>query len=116
LYSSYCSIFCFLCSVLYITVCPFISFALTMMLSVFCQFLFVRDIVCLLSVSLCPWYCLSFVSFPLAMILSVVCQFPFGHVIVCLFQLPFGHDVVCRLRCTASGYHFDIFKPFLHSY
>jgi hypothetical protein len=55
LYSSYCSIFCFLCSVLYITVCPFISFALTMILSVFCQFPFVHDIVCHLSVSLWPW-------------------------------------------------------------
>jgi hypothetical protein len=60
LYSSYCSIFCFLCSVLYITVCPFISFALTMILSVFCQFSFGHDIVCLLSVSLWPCYCLSF--------------------------------------------------------
>ena len=79
LYSSYCSIFCFLCSVLYITVCPF-------------------------------------VSFPLAMILCVFCQFFFGHVIVCLFQLPFDHYVVCRLKCTASGYLFDIFKHFLHSY
>jgi hypothetical protein len=60
LYCSYCSIFCFLCSVLYITVCPFISFALTMILSVFCQFSFGHDIVCLLSVSLSPCYCLSF--------------------------------------------------------
>jgi hypothetical protein len=60
LYCSYCSIFCFLCSVLYITVCPFISFALTMILSVFCQFSFGHDIVCLLSVSLSPCYCPSF--------------------------------------------------------
>ena len=55
LYSSSCSIFGFLSNVLYITVCPF-------------------------------------VSFPLAMILSVF------------------------FLCTASGYLFDIFKPFLHSY
>ena len=31
-------------------------------------------------------------------------------------QFPFGHDIVCLFWCTASGYLFDIFKPFLHSY
>jgi hypothetical protein len=36
---------------------------LVMILSVFCHFTFGHDIVCLLSVSLWPWYCLSFVSF-----------------------------------------------------
>ena len=59
------------CSVLYITVCPFVSFPLAIILSVFCQFPFGHYIVCLLSASLWPLYCLSFVSFPLAMILSV---------------------------------------------
>jgi hypothetical protein len=48
---------------------------LSMILSIFCQFPFGHDIVCLLSACLWPWYCLSFVSFPLAMILSVFCQF-----------------------------------------
>jgi hypothetical protein len=43
----------------------FVSFPLTMILSVFCQFPFGHDIVCLLLVSLWPWYCLSFVSFSL---------------------------------------------------
>jgi hypothetical protein len=76
---------------------------LAMILSVFCQFTFDHDIVCLLSVSLWPWYCLSFVSFPLAMILSLFCQFLFVHYIVCFF------------RYTASGYLFAIFKPLLHS-
>jgi hypothetical protein len=42
----------------------------------FYQFPFGHDTVCLLSVSLCPWYCLSFVTSPLAMLLSVFCQFP----------------------------------------
>jgi hypothetical protein len=57
----------------------FVSFSWAMILSVFCQVLFGHDIVCLFSISLWPWYCLSFVSFPLPMILSVFCQFPFGH-------------------------------------
>ena len=87
LHSSYCSIFCFLCSVLYITVCPFVSFPLSMILSVVCQLPFVHDIVCLLSVSLWLWYCLSFVSFPLFMKLSVFCQFPFGYDVVCLLSV-----------------------------
>jgi hypothetical protein len=103
LHSSCCSIFCFLCSVLYITVCPFISFPLAMVLSVFFQLPFGHDIVCLLSVSRCSWYCLSFVSFPMTMILSVFCHFTSGH------------DIVCLFRCTASDYLFSIFKPFLHS-
>jgi hypothetical protein len=64
-----------------------VSFTLAMMLSVFCQFRFVNDIVCLLSVSLWPWYCLSLVSFPLSMILSVFCQFPFGYDVVCLLSV-----------------------------
>jgi hypothetical protein len=59
---------------------------LAMLLSVFCQFPFGHDIVCLFSVSFWPWYCLSFVSFPLSMILSVFCQFSFGHVIVCIMD------------------------------
>jgi hypothetical protein len=57
----------------------FVSFHLSMILSVFsqfsfghvivcfCQFPFGDDIVCLLSVFLWACYCLSFVSFPLAM-------------------------------------------------
>jgi hypothetical protein len=56
-------------------------------LSLFCQFPFGHDIVCLLSVSLWPWSCLSFVTSPLAMILSVFCHFTFGHGIVCLLSL-----------------------------
>jgi hypothetical protein len=104
LYSSYCSIFCFLCSVLYITVCPFISFALTMMLSVFCQFLFVRDIVCLLSVSLWPWYCLSFVSFPLAMLLSVFFSFPLATMLSVVYDVRLLATTLIssNLSCTLT--------------
>ena len=90
LQSSCCSIFSHLCSVLYITVCPFVSFTLAMILSVFCQF-------------------------PFAMILSVFCQFPLAMLFSVFCQLHFGHDIVCLFRCTASGYLFDIFKPLLHS-
>jgi uncharacterized membrane protein len=43
--------------------------------------------VCLLSLALWPWYCLSFVTYPLAMILSIFCHLPFGHDIVCLLSL-----------------------------
>jgi hypothetical protein len=43
----------------------YVSFPLSMILSVFCQFAFGHDIVCLFSASLWPWYCLSFVSLPL---------------------------------------------------
>jgi hypothetical protein len=109
-------------------------------LSVFCQFPFGHDIVCLLSASLWPCYCLSFVSSALAMILSVFCQFTFDHDIVCLLsvslwpwyclsfvsfplamilslfcQFLFVHYIVCFFRYTASGYLFAIFKPLLHS-
>ena len=87
LHSSCCLILCFLCSVLYITVCPFISIPLAMVFSVFFQLPFGHDIVCLLYASLCPWSCLSFVSFPLAMLLSVFCQFSFDHDIFCLLSL-----------------------------
>jgi hypothetical protein len=45
------------------------------------------DIVCLLPVSLWPWYCLSFVTSPLTMIFSLFCHFIFGHDIVCLLSL-----------------------------
>jgi hypothetical protein len=104
LYSSYCSIFCFLCSVLYITVCPFISFALTMILSVFCQFLFVRDIGCLLSVSLWPCYCLSFVSFPLAMLLSVVFSFPLATMLFVVYDVRLLDTTLIssNLSCTLT--------------
>ena len=61
LHSSCCSIFCVMCSVLYITVCPLVSFHLAMILSIFCQFPFDHD-------------------------LSVFCHFTFGHDIVCLFR------------------------------
>ena len=52
--SSCCSIFCAMCSVLYITICPLVSFHLAMILSVFCQFPFDHDFVCLLSLHLWP--------------------------------------------------------------
>jgi hypothetical protein len=118
----------------------FVTWPVAMILSVFCHLPFGHDIVCLLSLTLWPWYCLSFVTYPLAMLLSVFCHLPFGHDIVCLLSLhlwpwyclsfvsfplsmilsvfchlPFGHDSLGLFWCTASGYLFDIFKPFLHS-
>jgi hypothetical protein len=52
----------------------FVSFPLSMILSVFCQFSFGHVIVFLLSVFLWPCYCLSFFGFHLAMIMSVFWQ------------------------------------------
>ena len=71
LHSSHCSNFSFLCSDLYITVCPFVTSPVAMILSVFCHFTCGLDIVCLLSLTLWPWYFLSFVTSPLVMIVSV---------------------------------------------
>jgi uncharacterized membrane protein YccF (DUF307 family) len=102
----------------------FVSFPLAMIFSVFCQFPFGHDIVCLLSVSLWPWYCLSFVSFSLGQyhgpkktdkrqtiswpkvkwkkIYNIMAK---GKILSIFCHFTFDHDIVCHLSVSLRPWY-----------